>query len=54
MHIPSGLANELRLIQGQLDKKNNLSLDIRRDFIVQDAMREARKKKFDPFKTVKV
>ena len=30
------------------------AIEIRRDFIVHDAMREVRKRKFDPKKTMKV
>ena len=54
MVVYSDLIVELRSMLRQVDKQQTLSLDIRRDFIIEDAMREAKKKKFDPHKNVKV
>lgn len=31
-----------------------LCIDVRRDYLLTDALREARKKKFDPIKPIKV
>ncbi len=50
----SDLASGVKELAKKVDKSCILSIVIRRDFIIEDAMREARKKKFDPFKAVKV
>lgn len=34
--------------------ENCLSIEVRRDFIIHDALREGRKRKFDPWKNLKV
>ena len=33
---------------------STFSVEVRRQFIIKDALKEAGKKKFDPFKTIKV
>ena len=37
-----------------MSAENVLSVDVRRDFVLVDALREAHKKKFDPRKYMKV
>lgn len=43
----------IRSLKGQL-VEDVLTIEVRRDFIWPDAMREARKKKFNPNKQIKV
>ena len=45
----------IRLLQHQvIASEEILCIDVRRDFLLTDALREARKKKFDPRKPIKV
>lgn len=45
----------IRLLQRQvMASEEILCIDVRRDYLLTDALREARKKKFDPRKPIKV
>ena len=45
----------IRLLQRQvMASEETLCIDVRCDYVLTDALREARKKKFDPRKPIKV
>lgn len=44
----------MELVVRQLQTTDELDIDVRRRFVVQDALREGRKKKFCPKKMLKV
>ena len=52
----STLQDAVRVMQSALmgSVEHRLVLDVRRDFIIKDALKEADKEKFDPKKFVKV
>ena len=54
--LSADLASGICLIKSKMfdPEENLLHLDVRRQFLLRDAMREARKKKFNPKKHIQV
>lgn len=51
---PETLKQVVELIVQNLPQEEELEIDVRRNFVVQDALREGRKKKFSTRKKLKV
>ena len=58
MHFSFSNATELRLavkrIQDKVHSDHSVHIEVRRDHLLEDALKEARKQKFDALKTVRV
>lgn len=52
--VCSDLGGAIDCIQRQMMEPGIVCIDIRREFVLEDALREARKKKFSPKKKLKV
>ena len=50
----TSLADAVRSLQSVVDVNSNVVIEIRREFLIKDAMKEARKLKFTPSKLLKV
>ena len=50
----TSLVNEIKSLQKNIDNDSTLHIEVRRNFVLSDALREARKNKFNPKKFIKV
>lgn len=48
------LVNELQKLRNNIDYSSTLHIEVRRSFVVTDALSEARKRRFTPKKLIKV
>ena len=50
----ASLVNEIKSLRANIDYNSTLSIEVRRKFVLSDALREAKKNKFNPKKFIKV
>ena len=50
----TALVDEIKSLQKNIDYDSSLRIEVRRNFVLSDALREARKNKFNPKKFIKV
>ena len=50
----STLVDEIKFLQKNIDYDSSLYIEVRRNFVLSDALREARKNKFNAKKFIKV